>query len=521
MDIETQAGWNPKYKEELIQKKNEAYVGGGEERIKKQHDANKLTARERIDYVFDKDTFSEIDIYMESQAIDFDIQKKKKPGDGVVTGYGLINGRQVFAAAQDFTVMGGTFGHAHTNKICHIQNMAYQMEAPMLFLNDSGGGRIEEGVCALSTQGKMFANVVKCSGVIPQIAVILGPCAGGACYAPALCDYILMTEDTSKMFITGPGVVKEVIGETVTAEELGGAQIHNVKTGTAHFVYEDDYKALDGVKALLSYLPQNAREKPPKEKAKSIDLSERIEYIVPENGRKIYDVKRVIHTFVDDNTFLEVQKDYAQNVVVGFARLDGEVIGIVANQPLYLGGSLDCASSEKAARFIRTCDCFNIPLISLVDVPGFFPGREQEQSGIIRRGAKLLYAYAEAEVPKVTLIMRKAYGGAYIAMNSKGIGADRIFAWPIAELAVMGAEGAVDILFKHDIKKAVDPEDVRKKKIKDYRERFMNPYVAAFQGYVDEVILPEDTRKKLSNALRMLQNKQRRKLQKKHGNIPL
>lgn len=521
MNEDIQKGWDPKYAEELRQKRKKVDIGGGTEKIRKQHNANKLTARERIDFLFDENTFSEIDVYVEAQSTDFNMEQKKRLGDGVVTGYGLVNGRQVFVASQDFTVVGGTFGYAHTNKICHIQSMAYQMKAPIVFLNDSGGGRIEEGLCALSTQGKMFANNVKCSGIIPQIAAIMGPCAGGACYSPALCDYILMTEKTSKMFITGPGVVREVIGEKVSAEELGGAHVHSEKTGAVHFIYEDDYKVLNGVKTLLSYLPQNSYEKPPKLMTKSVDLSEKIEYIVPDNGRKIYDVKAIIETFVDESTFLEVQKDYAKNIVVGFARLDGEVIGIVANQPLYLGGSLDCSASEKAARFIRNCDCFNIPLFSLVDVPGFFPGKEQEHNGIIRRGAKLLYAYAEAEVPKITLIMRKAYGGAYIAMNSKGIGADRIFAWPIAELAVMGAEGAVDILFKHSIAEASDPEKIKKEKINEYKEVFMNPYMAAAKGYVDEVILPEDTRKKLSKALFMLKTKQRENTNKRHGNIPL
>ncbi len=516
-----QTGWDPKHREQLQKKRDEIYTGGGEKKIARQHGANKLTARERIEYLFDKGSFSEIDVYVESQSVDFGMQSKKRLGDGVVTGYGMINGRQVFVAAQDFTVIGGTFGQAHTDKICHIQDMAYQMKSPIIFLNDSGGGRIEEGVCALSTLGKVFANNVKCSGVIPQIAAILGPCAGGASYSPALCDYILMTESTSKMFITGPGVVKEVIGEKVTAEELGGAQIHETKTGVVHFVFENDYSTLDGVKTLLSYLPQNAGEKPPREEAKAIDLCGEIEQKIPDNGRKIYDVKAIINTFIDDSSLLEIQSEYAQNIVVGFARLDGDVIGIVANQPLHMGGSLDCMSAEKAARFIRTCDCFNIPIISLVDVPGFFPGREQEQSGIIRRGAKLLYAYAEARVPKVTLIMRKAYGGAYIAMNSKGIGADRVFAWPIAELAVMGAEGAVDILFRHEIEGAPDPEQLRKDKIEEYSAKFMNPYSAASKGYVDEVIFPEETRSKLCTALQMLQTKQRGKTQKRHGNIPL
>ena len=518
---DTKAGWNPKYREELTKKRNEAYAGGGEERVKKQHSANKMTARERIEYLFDKGTFSEVDTYIEAQATDFDMEQKKKLGDGVVTGYGLINGRQTFVAAQDFTVIGGTFGQAHTDKIIHIQEMAYQMKSPIIFLNDSGGGRIEEGVCALSALGEVFANNVKCSGLIPQIAVILGPCAGGASYSPALCDYILMTQNTGKMFITGPSVVKEIIGENVTAQELGSAKIHSSKTGVVHFVYEDDYKTLDGLKDLLSYLPQNADERPPKGKTRPVDFGEKIEYIVPDNGRKIYDVRKVINALIDDNSLLEVQEEYAKNLVVGFARLDGEVIGIVANQPLHMGGSLDSASAEKGARFVRTCDCFNIPIISFVDVPGFFPGKEQEQNGIIRRGAKLLYAYAEASIPKVTLIMRKAYGGAYIAMNSKGIGADRIFAWPIAELAVMGAEGAVNILFKHDIDRASEPNKLREEKIDEYTAKFMNPYSAASKGYVDEVIFPEETRDKLSSALHMLQSKKRGDISKRHGNIPL
>lgn len=514
-------GWKPEYIGTLTAKKRNAVMGGGTERISKQHLAGKLTARERVTFLFDKDTFEETDVFLESQANNFGMTYKKKPGDGVVTGYGLIDGRRIFVAAQDFTVIGGTLGEYHAKKICNVMDMSYQMRAPIIFINDSGGARIEEGIDSLAGYSEIFYRNTLYSGVIPQIALILGPCAGGACYSPAICDYIIMTQKTSKMFITGPAVVKSVIGETITPEELGGVVPHMTKSGVAHFEYEDDYAALDGAKKLLSYLPQNNQELPQKKKSTLVDKSGDIEFLVPDNSRQVYDVRDIIETFVDANSFLEVQSQYARNLVVGYARIDSSVIGVVANQPMYMAGSLDSNASEKAARFIRTCDCFHIPLVTLVDVPGFLPGKEQEHGGIIRRGAKLLYAFAEATVPKITVIMRKAYGGAYIAMNSKGIGADRVFAWPIAQLAVMGAEGAVDIIFQKDIKSAENPEQERQKKIKEYEEKFMNPYIAASKGYVDEIIAPCDTRKKISQTLQMLHQKSLNLPKKKHGSIPL
>ena len=514
-------GWDDKYFDILKAKRECAKSGGGEKRILRQHEAGKLTARERIEQLMDEDSFAEIDIFLESQSHFLGMDKKKQVGDGVITGYGRINGRPVCVAAQDFTVMGGTLGKCHAKKICNIMDMAYRMRVPIIFLNDSGGARIEEGLDSLAGYSGIFYRNTLYSGVIPQIAVILGPCAGGACYSPAICDYVIMSRNTSKMFITGPAVVKAVIGENITPEGLGGADLHMERSGVAHFVYEDDTIALEGVKKLLSYLPQNNGEKPEWRETVAVDKSEELEYLVPDNGRKVYDVRNVLMTFVDKGTFMEVQNGYALNIVVGFARLDGEVIGVVANQPMHMAGSLDSNSSEKAARFIRTCDCYNIPIITLVDVPGFLPGREQEHGGIIRRGAKLLYAFSEASVPKITLILRKAYGGAYIAMNSKGIGADRVFAWPIAQLAVMGAEGAVDIVFKKEIEASDTPEKFRKEKIKEYEDKFMNPYLAAEKGYVDEVILPGETRQRLSQTLKMFRTKKKVQQEKAHGNIPL
>lgn len=513
--------WESKYLNELQLKRKEAVIGKDTGRIQKQHEAGKLTARERVELLLDKNSFSEIDIFMESQSLNFGIENKKRVGDGVVTGYGLINGRFVFLAAQDFTTMGGTLGEYHAKKICHIMDMAYQMRAPIIFINDSGGARIEEGIDSLSGYSDIFYRNTIYSGIIPQIAIVLGPCAGGACYSPAICDYIIMSRRTSNMFITGPGVVKTVLGEDVSANELGDASVHMNISGVAHFVYEDDNKALKGARELLSYLPQSREEKPAWQKTIKVDKSNELEYIVPDNMRKVYDIRDVLYAFLDKDTFLEVQKDYAPNIVIGYARLDGDVVGIVANQAMYMAGSLDSNASEKAARFIRCCDCYNIPIITLVDVPGFLPGKSQEHGGIIRRGAKLLYAFSEATVPRITLILRKAYGGAYIAMNSKGIGADRVFAWPIAQIAVMGAEGAVDIVFKKEIKNSEVPEEIRNQKIKEYEEQFMNPYLAAQKGYVDEIITPGETRFKLSSTLKMLKTKKKDLPINKHGNIPL
>lgn len=536
---------------DLDERRRRALLGGGQSRINKQHETGKMTARERIEVLLDEGSFVEVDGFIESRIDDFDLDKRRTPGDGVVTGYGEIDGRLVFVASEDFTVIGGTLGEYHSMKICRIQDMAMEMKAPLICINDSGGARIEEGISSLSGYSGMFLRHTKASGMIPQIAVILGPCSGGACYAPAICDFIFMVRNTSKMFITGPNVVKTVINEEVSVEELGGAEVHAKKSGVSHFTYDTEGECLMGVRKLLTYLPSSYDEKTPVilslqgkqaltagknagrvlhkvgQIRKSVfskdeeQRAKRICEIVPDNSRKAYDVKEVIGCIVDENSFFEVQQDFAQNAVIGFGRMDGEVAGIVANQPAAMGGSLDVHASDKMARFIRFCDCFNIPLITLVDVPAFLPGTAQEHSGIIRHGAKILYAYSEATVPKISVIMRKAYGGAYIAMNSKEMGADMVFAWPIAEIAVMGAEGAVNIAFKRKIKAAENPEEMREQCKKEYEDRFLNPYVAAARGYVNEVIKPEETRASLLKALRALRTKEAERPAKKHGNIPL
>lgn len=515
--------WEKKVFDTLEERNRRMTLGGGAAKIEKQHASGKLTARERIDLLLDKDSFVEVNGFVESRISDFGVDKKRVPGDGVVTGYGKINGRLVFVSSEDFTVIGGTLGEYHSFKICEIMDMALKVKAPYISINDSGGARIEEGISSLSGYSGIFMRNTFASGVIPQIAVILGPCAGGACYSPAICDFIFMTRETSKMFITGPQVAKAVIGEDITTEELGGADIHATKSGVSHFVYDNEKLCLEGVKKLLAYLPQNCDEQPQTlTRAITVrDRSKEIEDIVPENQRKSYDVKDVINSLIDAGTFFEVQKDFAKNVVVGFGRMGGRVVGMVANQPNVLAGSLDIDSSDKAARFIRTCDCYNIPIISLVDVTGFLPGSKQEHMGIIRHGAKLLYAYSEATVPKISLIMRKAYGGAYIAMNSKNMGADMVFAWPIAQIAVMGAEGAVNIIHKAEINAAEDPVKAREEYIKAYEDKFMTPYIAAERGYVHEVIKPEQSRQKFLMALEMLDNKERSSIPKRHGNIPL
>ena len=519
----TANAWDPKYRNELERRRASALSGGGEQRVASQHKKGKLTARERIEYLFDEGSFVELNTLIEAQDSRFGMGTKKVPGDGVVIGYGTINGRVVYASAQDFTVIGGTLGEFHSQKICHIMDMALKMRAPYISINDSGGARIEEGISSLDGYSGIFYRNTKASGVIPQISVILGPCAGGACYSPAIMDFIFMSRHTANMFITGPTVVQSVLGEEVSAEELGGAAVHASKSGVIHFAYEDDQTCLDGVKKLLSYLPENCDEKPPMVIGKARDESYRLEEIVPDNHKKMYNVKDVIQTFADADSFMEVQSEFAKNIVVGFARIDGEVIGIVANNPKGgLSGSLDIDSSEKAARFVRFCDCFNIPILTLVDVPGFMPGRKQEHGGIIRRGAKLLYAYAEATVPKVTLILRKAFGGAYIAMNSKGMGADVVFAWPIAQTAVMGAEGAVAIMNGKQIEAAEDPAAEKARLVSAYEDEFMTPYIAAEKGYIDEVILPEETRRKLRSAFEALKLKDRNAAGfRAHGNIPL
>ena len=510
-----------KEKDRLTQIRENAILGGGLERIEKQHASGKLTARERMEALFDDGTFEEINDLISSRITDFGMDKKKKPGDGVVTGYGKIHGRMAFASSQDFTVGGGSLGEAHARKICRVMDMAMDMKAPFISINDSGGARIEEGIDSLSGYADIFYRNTIASGVIPQISVILGPCAGGACYSPAITDYIFMTEKTSQMYITGPAVVKSVTGEVISAGDLGGASVHGSVSGVAHFVYPDDLSCLNGVRRLLGYLPQNNEDYSLTVSGISVDHTSSISAIVPSDVKRGYDVRDVISTFADQGSFMEVQPDFARNIVVGFARIDGKAIGIIANQAAHMAGSLEINASDKGARFIRFCDCFNIPLLTLVDVPAFLPGSQQEHGGIIRHGAKMLFAYAEATVPKVSVIMRKAYGGAYIAMNSKGLGADIVYAWPIAEIAVMGASGAVAIIGKRAIDAAEDPAAKRQELVDEYNEKFMNPYVAAEHGYVDEVILPEETKGKIALAFDMLTEKKKKLPQKKHANIPL
>jgi len=508
--------WDRSQYREFYELKKRSVQGGGPDRVDKQHRAGKLTARERLDILFDTGTFVEVGGTIESR--NFGVEQKKVPGDGVVTGYGKVDGRLVFASSEDFTVLGGTLGEAHAKKICAIQDMALEMMSPIIMLNDSGGARIEEGVSSLGGYAGIFLRNTAASGVIPQIAVIMGPCAGGACYSPAICDYTFMVQDSSYMFITGPKVVKAVTGEVITLEDLGGAKIHTSKSGVAHFLYPDDRSCLEAVRKLLSYLPGSTKQQPPFIGGIPVDRSAEIEEIVPQNQSKPYDVRKVIQTIIDQDSFFEVQAQWARNAVVGFGRIDGNTVGFVANQPNFMGGSLDYNAADKMARFIRGCDCFNIPLVVLVDTPAFLPGSQQEHDGIIRHGAKLLYAFSEATVPKISLIMRKAYGGAYIAMNSKMMGADMAFAWPIAEIAVMGAEGAVEIMYKREI---ADAPDRREQLIESYKREFLNPYIAAARGYIDEIIEPEKTREKIAAALGMLSNKKRCSVSKKHGNIPL
>ena len=500
-----------------------ADLGGGEQRIAKQHDSGKLTARERIERLLDPGSFAEIDRFVTHKCTDFGMEKKKFPGDGVITGHGTIDGRQVFVFSQDFTVLGGSLGAAFARKVCKIMDLAMRVGAPLIGINDSGGARIQEGVESLGGYADIFFRNTMASGVIPQISVIMGPCAGGAVYSPALTDFIFMVQSTSYMFITGPEVIETVTREKVTKEDLGGAIAHNVKSGVAHFRDETDEACLDRIRELLSYLPSNNMEDPPAlEPADDPDRRDaRLLEIVPEDANKPYDIKEIIAATFDHGRFFEVHADYAKNMVVGFARLNGRSVGILANQPAFLAGCLDINASVKGARFVRLCDAFNIPLITLVDVPGFLPGTAQEYGGIIKHGAMLIYAYCEAMVPKITLITRKAYGGAYIVMSSKHIRGDINFAYPTAEIAVMGPEGAVNIVFRKEIQGAEDKEEARAKMISEYKDKFANPYKAAELGFIDEVIMPDQTRPKLIRALEMLQKKRVRNPPKKHGNIPL
>lgn len=513
-------GWDEAIRE-LEERRNRARAGGGKAAMEKQREKGKLTARERLNILFDEGTFVEINDLVESRIDDFGLKEKRVPGDGVITGYGKINGRTVFASSEDFTVVGGSLGEYHSRKIIHLQDMALRMRCPIVTINDSGGARIEEGIDSLSGYSGIFERNTIASGVIPQIAVILGPCSGGACYSPAICDFIFVVDETSKMFITGPQVVKTVIGEELSPEELGGARTHAEKSGVAHFLYKSEENCLGGVRELLSYLPSNNMEEAPVRYGRSVDNCACLTNIVPDNKRKSYDVHDVVNAMIDKDSFFEVQKNWAKNAVIGLARMEGQPVGLVCNQANNKGGSLDIDASDKMARFIRFCDCFNIPLISLVDVPAFLPGSQQEHNGIIRHGAKILYAYSEATVPKISLIMRKAYGGAYIAMNSKHMGADVVYAWPLAEIAVMGAEGAINIIGRRQIAEAADKEGKRKELIQEYEDKFLNPYIAAKRGFVDEVICPHETKEKIMAALDMLSTKEVERPYKKHGNIPL
>ena len=509
--------------EELHRLKEAAMLGGGAKRIEAQHKKGKLTARERIDLLLDPGTFNELDMFVTHRSTDFGLEEQIIPGDGVVTGYGQIDGRLMYVFSQDFTVFGGSLSEAHSEKICKIMDHAMKNGAPVIGLNDSGGARIQEGVVSLGAYADIFLRNTLASGVVPQISAIMGPCAGGAVYSPAITDFIFMVEQTSYMFVTGPNVLKTVTHEDVTFEELGGAMVHNSKSGVAHFSCPGEPECIRMIRQLMSYIPSNNLEDAPRVAPKDSPTraEESLNSFIPDNPNKPYDIKTVIKYIVDDADFFEVQEYFAPNIVIGFARLNGRSVGIVAQQPGALAGVLDINSSDKAARFVRFCDCFNIPIITFVDVPGFLPGLGQEHNGIIRHGAKLLYAYCEATVPKITVITRKAYGGAYDVMNSKHVRGDLNYAWPTAEIAVMGAEGAVNILFKDDIDKAIDPEQRRKELIAEYTEKFANPYIAAARGYVDEVIEPRFTRAKLITGLEMLKNKRDTNPPKKHGNLPL
>jgi propionyl-CoA carboxylase beta chain len=509
--------------EQLEQKIAEAKLGGGAKRIEAQHKKGKLTARERLHFLLDEGSFEEIGMLVTHRATDFGLDKEKYPGDGVVTGYGKINGRLVYVFSQDFTVFGGSLSETHAEKICRIMDLAMKNGAPVIGLNDSGGARIQEGVVSLGGYADIFYRNTIASGVIPQISAIMGPCAGGAVYSPAITDFILMVENTSYMFVTGPNVVKTVTHEEVTSEELGGASTHSSKSGVTHFACANEIECIQTIRSMLSYMPQNCEDGAPFAPYESTGNEKRpaLNDVIPANPNQPYDMRDVINGVIDDNSFLEVHKNFAENIVVGFGRLAGRSIGIVANQPAFLAGVLDIHSSTKAARFVRFCDSFNIPLLVFEDVPGFLPGTDQEWNAIISNGAKLLYAFCEATVPRITVITRKAYGGAYDVMNSKHIGADMNYAWPSAEIAVMGAKGAAEIIFRGEIGSSPDPAAKLKEKEQEYIDHFANPYKAAERGYIDEVIRPEDTREKLIKAFKMLENKADKLPRKKHGNIPL
>ena len=509
--------------EELRRRRKATLSPGGKDATKRQHDRGKLTARERLDVLMDRGSFVETDPFAVHRAHEFGMDKKRPPGDGIVTGYGTIDGRKVFVASQDFSVFGGSMGEVMAQKVCKVMDLALQTGAPFVSINDSGGARIQEGAASLAGYGYIFERNVRCSGVIPQISVIMGPCAGGAVYSPAITDFTFMVKETSHMFITGPDVIKTVTGEDVSMEELGGAMTHATESGVASFVGEDDEDVLQRVRYLLSFLPSNNLEDPPAY-ATTDDPERRddgLTHIVPDRAAEPYDMHEVVRRVVDDGEFLEIFPLWAMTVVIGFGRLDGRTVGVVANQPKVRAGTLDIEASEKASRFVRFCDAFNIPIVTFVDVPGFLPGKQQEYGGIIRHGAKLLYAFAEATVPRMTVITRKAYGGAYVVMNSKHLRADVSFAWPTAEIAVMGAEGAVNIVFRREIERAADSPNRRAELIDEYKRKFSTPYASAERGFVDDVIEPAETRPRLIKALRMLSTKRESVPARKHGNIPL
>ncbi|HOK41619.1 MAG TPA: carboxyl transferase domain-containing protein [bacterium] len=508
---------------EKLKEKIDKYCFDNEDKIQKQHNKGKLTARERITYLVDKGSFIELNALVESQATDFGMDKKRVPGDGVITGAARINGKKVFISAQDFTVIGGSLGLAQAQKIAYIQDLALKTGVPIIMLNDSGGARIQEGVDSLHGYGLIFRNNTHASGIIPQVSIILGPCAGGAVYSPAITDFIFMVKSISNMFITGPDVIKEVTGEQVIFEELGGAMTHNKISGVAHFYCESEEECFKMLRHLLSFLPSNNKEIPPiKENNDQLyRVIPELNSLIPDDPKKTFDVKEIIYKIMDEGEFLEIQSLYAPNAVIGFGRLNFRTVGIVANQPKIYAGCLDINSSDKIARFVQFCDAFNIPVINFVDVPGFLPGTAQEYGGVIRHGAKIIYAYADATIPKISIILRKAYGGAYIALAGRALEYDRVLAWPTAEIAVMGAEGAANIIFRNEINNAEDPEKKRIEKIEEYREKFLNPYVAAAKGYIDAIIEPQYTRVELINALEMLLFKKSIRYERKHGNIPL
>lgn len=505
---------------DLRKRRKEVQMGGGEKAMEKQAKMGKLNARERILALLDKNSFHEYDLFVEHSAKDFGMESKVLHGDGVIIGTGTINGKPICIFAQDFTVEGGSLGLMHARKITKIMDHALKMRVPLIGINDSGGARIQEGVNSLAGYGEIFFRNTLASGVIPQISVILGPCAGGAVYSPALTDFVFVVENISKMFITGPSVIKSVLGEEISMEELGGARVHAEITGNAHFYAKTEQECFEQIKTLISYIPRSNAKKALAYPAKAPLKGKKIEEIVPVDPRIPYDMRDVIKTLTDGSEFLEIMEHFAPNIIIGFGRLDGETTGFVANQPMVLAGVLDCDSSDKAARFIRYCDAFNIPIVTLEDLPGYLPGVDQEHAGVIRHGAKILYAYSEATVPKVTVILRKAYGGGYIAMNSRHLRADFVFAWPTAEIAVMGPEGAANIIFRKEIAEAENPEEMRQQKIKEYKEKFANPYVAASQGYIDEVIEPKETRSRILHAMKVSENKSVYLPSKKHGIPP-